>query len=155
MLRRLDLLPIVQKEFIQRTNPGGLLTILLIFSLSWLVTNEIMHFNKTQIVTVLQVEEPGKRSHLLDRLTVLFNVTFPNCACHVLSLETEDALGGFSTDYDHYVYVETTNGLIKEKKIFDKDALEAQENRKGHFMKKWRVINKNGTVKVVEFERGE
>jgi len=155
MWRRLDLLPTVQKEFFQRTNLGGLFSIIFIFSLSWFVTNEIMHFNKIEIVTVMQVEEPGKNSHLLDPLTVLFNVTFPNCACNVLSLETEDKLGRFFSDYEHYVYVVTDNSLIKEKKNLDEDALEAQERRKGHIMNRWRLINKNGTVKMVKFERRE
>lgn len=119
MLRRLDLLPIVQKDIIQWTNTGGLFTLLLIFSLSWFVTYEIMIFNKTEIVTVMQVEEPGKDSHLLNRLSVLFNVTFPNCACDVLSVETQDKLGSLFSDYDHYVYGEATKGLMKENKFLD------------------------------------
>jgi len=156
MFRRLDLLPIVQKDIIQRTNTGGLFSLLLIFSLSWFVTYEIMMFNKTEIVTVVQVEEPGKDSHLLNRLTVIFNVTFPNCACDVLSIETQDKLGALFSDYDHYVYGEATKGLMKENHtFFDLDALEDQERRKGHSLNRWRLINKNGTVKVVEFEREE
>jgi len=156
MLRRLDLLPIVQKDIIRRTNPGGLFTVLLIFSLSWFVTYEIVIFNKTEIVTMMQVEEPGEDSHLLNRLNVHFSVTFPNCTCDVLSLETQDKVGALFSDYDHYVYANTTNGLMKEKKIFvDDAALDYQEKRKGHFMNRWRLIKKNGTVKMVYFERGD
>lgn len=33
--------------------------------------------------------------------------------------------------------------------------MDAEERRKGHFLNRWRLINKNGTVEVVEFERGE
>jgi len=114
MLRSLDLLPVVRNDIMENTCTGGVFSLLAIFSLGYFVMSEILIFKKTEIVSTLQVEEPGVTSHLLDRLTLQFNITFPNCACHVLSIETHDTLGGLYTDYEKKVYAKTNVELIQE-----------------------------------------
>jgi len=98
--------------------------------------SEIIIFKKTEIVSTLQVEEPGVTSHLLDRLTLQFNITFPNCACHVLSIETHDTLGGLYTDYEKKVYAKSNVELIQEKNVQGVKAVEVEGKRKGNFINK-------------------
>jgi len=136
MLRSLDLLPVVRNDIMENTCTGGVFSLLAIFSLGYFVMSEILIFKKTEIVSTLQVEEPGVTSHLLDRLTLQFNITFPNCACHVLSIETHDTLGGLYTDYEKKVYAKSNVELIQEKNVQGVKAVEVEEKRKGNFINK-------------------
>jgi len=132
MWRRLDLLPIVPQDFSQKTNTGGCFTLLMVFSLSWFLIAEIMDFAKTEIVSNMQVEEPGKKSQLLDRLVIQFNVTFPNCSCHVLSVETIDMLGGFASDHLDDLYADKQDDDNVEYLNDEKIANRHQRDRKKH-----------------------
>jgi len=154
MLRSVDLLPIVHKDFMQKTVTGGVFSVLAIFSLSWFVLFEIMSFRKIEMISVMKVEEPGEKSHLLDRLTLQFSINFTNCACHVLSVETEDTLGGFYTDYQEKVYAKSKIELVHKKTVQDAKAVEINEKRKGHFFNKYRLIKNGNDLDVVEFQEG-
>jgi len=98
MLRDMDLFPVVPKDFSQKTSTGGCFTVLLFTSLCWLIISEVMAFMKTEIISEVIVEDPTSNSHMVEMLAVHFNMSFSNVACHVLSVETQDTLGGFSTD---------------------------------------------------------
>lgn len=120
MLRNFDLFPIVPKDFSEKTSTGGCFTVLLFLSLCWLIISEVMDFLRTEIISEVIVEDPSNDSHMVEMLSVHFNISFPNCACHILSVETQDTLGGFSTDLG-------SGGLLTNK---DED-LEAQIQRLG------------------------
>jgi len=98
MLRNFDLFPVVPKDFSEKTSTGGCFTVLLFLSLCWLIVSEVMDFMRTEIISEVIVEDPSYNSHMVEMLSVHFNMSFPFCACHVLSVETQDTLGGFSTD---------------------------------------------------------
>jgi len=131
MLRNFDLFPVVPKDFSEKTSTGGCFTVLLFLSLGWLIVSEVMDFMRTEIISEVIVEDPSHNSHMVEMLSVHFNITFPNCACHVLSVETQDTLGGFSTDLG------TGGMLTNESEQFEADIKRLMEIDSFRTMNKW------------------
>jgi len=126
MLRNFDLFPVVPKDFSEKTSTGGCFTVLLFLSLCWLIISEVMDFMRTEIISEVIVEDPSYNSHMVEMLSVHFNMSFPNCACHVLSVETQDTLGGFSTDLGTGGILTNEDGQFEAeiKKLFEEDSSE-------------------------------
>jgi len=151
LLRRLDLFPIVPKDIIEKTNTGGCFTVLIFLSLTWLIISEVAAFMTTEIVSELVVEQPESSSHMVELLSIKLNVTFPYCACHVLSVETQDTLGMITTDlgsgYEKRIQRMKKVGKSKISNIIEKQKL----NRPYVF--KNRLIRKGRKIVKVKFKK--
>merc|ERR550534_258914 len=109
-----------------------------------------MAFMRTEIVSELVVEEPESSNHMVELLSIRLNLTFPYCACHVLSVETQDTLGMINTDlgrgYEKRIERMKKVGGSKISNILEKQKL----NRPYVF--KNRLIKKGKSVQKVKFE---
>jgi len=153
MLRNFDLFPVVPHDFSEKTSTGGCFTVLLFLSLCWLIMSEVMDFMRTEIISEVIVEDPSYNSHMVEMLSVHFNMSFPSCACHVLSVETQDTLGGFSTDLG-------TGGMLTNeddqfeaeiKKLMEEDSSKILKKRLNKpYVHKTRILPGGGKVKFVK-----
>jgi len=146
----MDLFPIVPKDIAEKTNIGGFVTVLVTLSLSWFIISEVMTFMKTEIVSELVVEEPESSSHMVELLSIRMNVTFPYCACHILSVETQDTLGRITTDLGHG-YEKKIERMKKVGGSKISSILEKQKLNRPYVFKN-RLIRNGRGVKKVKFE---
>jgi len=150
LLRRVDIFPIVPKDMIEKTNTGGCFTVLIFLSLTWLIFSEVATFMRTEIVSELVVEEPQSSRHMVEMLSIRLNISFPYCACHVLSVETQDTLGmittKFSSEYEKRIQKMKKGGRSKISNILEKQKL----NRP--YVLKSRLIREDKKMTKIKFE---
>merc|ERR1719510_669570 len=105
---------------------------------------------RTEIVTELVVEEPESSSHMVEMLSIRLNISFPYCACHVLSVETQDTLGMITTNFGSG-WEKRIQKMKKAGKSMLSDILEKQKLNRPYVLKS-RLIREGKKMTKVKFD---
>jgi len=99
VLQSLDAFPKAHDDYRVKTTTGALVSIISIFIMIILFFSELRYYMKTEVVEHLYVNTTRSNS-----LTIDFDLSFPNIACNLLSIDAVDDRGIPHTDAVHELY---------------------------------------------------
>eukprot|EP01006_Ploeotia_vitrea_P031874 TRINITY_DN64161_c0_g2_i1.p1 TRINITY_DN64161_c0_g2~~TRINITY_DN64161_c0_g2_i1.p1 ORF type:complete len:393 (+),score=38.73 TRINITY_DN64161_c0_g2_i1:78-1256(+) len=97
-LKKLDVYPKTYDEFKERTFSGAAISVVSVVCIVILIISEINWYSKIDRVDELYVD-----TNTTGKLPIFINITFPNVACDIISLDTMDGFGESQIDVDHSV----------------------------------------------------
>mmetsp|Transcript_54830 Transcript_54830/g.117074 ORF Transcript_54830/g.117074 Transcript_54830/m.117074 type:complete len:382 (-) Transcript_54830:190-1335(-) len=87
-LKKFDVYSKVHDDFLQKSQTGGIVTVITALLLAWLFCAELLEFTTVEIDHSFTVDTSFTR-----RLPISLNVTLPNLRCDMLSIDTLDSKG--------------------------------------------------------------
>lgn len=98
-IKQLDAFPKINEDFYSRSMSGGLITILSSIVMLTLFFTELGHFLSPVTKSQLLVDTSSG-----ETLKIYLNITFPNLACSVISLDAMDVSGEQHLDVKHDIF---------------------------------------------------
>lgn len=99
-LRNFDMFPRTLEDFRVRTNGGGVVSLVALALMALLFLSEVGYYFRVDTIDYLYVSDTAPA----EKLRVSFDLTFPNIACSLLTMDVVDDMGLVQTDAVHHIY---------------------------------------------------
>ena len=106
-LKKLDAFPRTLDDFRVRTNSGAIVSLVALGLMMLLFISEVSYYFRVDTVDYLYVSNAAPS----EKLTVSFDLSFPEVACSLITMDVVDDIGLVQNDAIHNIYKHKLNKM--------------------------------------------